>query len=73
MNNQEKKKSSISVAIGYGAELVLVILAGVYAGQWIGQHWNQEMLGSVLGCFIAFTLWTWKVIKAEQSATLKKK
>lgn len=70
-SSENKNKKMLAIAIGYGVELVVVILVGIYVGQWMGRYWNTEMLGSIIGCFAAFSAWTWKVIRAEQSANKK--
>ena len=65
----KKNKKMLAVAIGYGVELVVVILVGIYVGKWFGRYWDAEMLGAIIGCFTAFSAWTWKVIRAEQSSS----
>lgn len=76
MTNDQDKTSSrkmAAIAMGYGAELVAVILIGLYVGKWIGErYWSAGQWGAIIGCFVGFAGWTTRMIRVQNAANKKK-
>lgn len=67
--SDKNNKKMIAVAFGFGIELVVYIVLSLFVGQWVGEKWGSGVIGATLGCFIGFSFWTWKIIRAQSKDT----
>lgn len=67
-DTKKNSRRMAALAMGYGAELVVVILVGLYVGKWIGERYQFEPWGAMIGCFVAFAGWTARMIKVQNAA-----
>ncbi|MCC6138796.1 MAG: AtpZ/AtpI family protein [Bdellovibrionaceae bacterium] len=66
--NKKSDKRMLAVAFGYGVELVVVIVVGLYVGRWLGGQLGAQQGGTIIGCFVGFAGWTWRMVRLQQLA-----
>ncbi|MCB9072647.1 MAG: AtpZ/AtpI family protein [Bdellovibrionaceae bacterium] len=68
MSEGKAGKRMVALAFAYGIELVAVVVVGLFAGKAIGSYWNMGEWGAVIGCFIGFSGWTWRMARLQTTA-----
>jgi F0F1-type ATP synthase assembly protein I len=68
MSDNKKNKKMMAMGIAYGIELVVVIMLGLFAGRWIGEQFGSSEWGAVLGCFVGFAGWTYRMARTMKTS-----
>jgi F0F1-type ATP synthase assembly protein I len=67
MNDNKKNRKMMAMGIAYGVELVVVIMMGLFAGRWIGEQCGASEWGAILGCFVGFAGWTYRMARTMKT------
>ena len=59
----------VAVAFAYGIELVVVILVGLFGGRWLGEKMGSPEWGAIIGCFVGFSLWTYRMARLQNAGS----
>lgn len=55
------------MGIAYGVELVVVIMVGLFGGRWIGEQMGSGEWGAIIGCFVGFAGWTYRMARTMKT------
>ena len=66
MNTEPKNRKALAVALAMGAELIVSLTVGVFVGYYGGGYVNFAEWGAVIGSFVGFGLWVWRVIASKK-------
>ena len=63
---EKSNKKAMLVALGLATELTALVLAGIFGGHYLGGYLGRADLGAIAGCILAFSVWTWRLVKLKR-------
>ena len=63
--NQSSRKS-VAIAFSMGGELIASLLVGVFIGYYGGGYYQFAEWGAVIGSFMGFSVWVWRIISVKK-------